>query len=761
MQVLKKNKFIFNDNEISTSEFVNYIKLLKIFRNLFSSRTEMGKFTFYVYPYEFVSSQDIRSIQKITIKNKLILYSVLNETDKYPSIVKYRPFSPRFFHWWELLQKFNLIKKNILEYSNYPSALEAIHYYERKYKNSLSNYNLYYTGDNCDYINVYREYINMKMYNDTKLQKFDLIINNNFYFKPKQLFMLEHINLPILIKSIIWSINHLNVNGNLIIVIEKITTKPMADLIIILQKIFKKVHIYYNQINNLYKLSGHVLICKKFNGKHIDLQSVYNKIKNTNQNINEPEIRKELKIKEPADDVEYKYTHSILSTKSNDKIYDFIRDFNRNLYFNKCIYLRKLIKFKQNYKKNKYRGEQLTSSILWCQKYDIDFINFDKKLFTNQFTKLITIDMFKYHNPILYKFNTHHVNDFIDIPDDFNKIKRAIWLNNFIIDTRDINKWNNIKKLIRYYTPKDREQHLTKLIDKKFNTGKISQAWIKMYEILNNLNIVPKNLHSFHICESPGQFISAIDYYIKNQLHGTFNWNAQSLNPSIHKNKSAFGDQYGLIKKHPNRWHWGVDNTGDITNIDNMKYYLKFTKNVNLITSDCGLPWTHENDNSLLIVHYASLIFILLALPKKSNFVAKMVAPIYHPIQIDILFTIFNCFHEMIFYKPIVNPFSLEFYLIGKKFKGIDEKILNKHINLLKNFDPNKKVYSKYPANFIYQLIDGLSKLADHYLFNFNRQLYYVDNINSIPDQELKLINKIIQQKNNDWVDTIMSPKSS
>ena len=74
----------------------------------------------------------------------------------------------------------------------------------------------------------------------------------------------------------------------------------------------------------------------------------------------------------------------------------------------------------------------------------------------------------------------------------------------------------------------------------------------------------------------------------KNQL---FDWNAQSLKPLKNK-KVGFGDDFGLMRKHPRRWHYGQDGTGDIRNLKNIFYYKQFTQNVSLITSDCGIPWS-------------------------------------------------------------------------------------------------------------------------------------------------------------------------
>ena len=116
-------------------------------------------------------------------------------------------------------------------------------------------------------------------------------------------------------------------------------------------------------------------------------------------------------------------------------------------------------------------------------------------------------------------------------------------------------------------------------------------------------DLVPTNrkgiFKSFHICEAPGAFISCINHYIHTKTqYNSYEWKSQSLKPKGSKSKKdTIGDTYGFMKKYPNHWDFGIDDTGDITNIENIKYYAKMAKemNINLMTSDCGLPWGDLN----------------------------------------------------------------------------------------------------------------------------------------------------------------------
>ena len=94
------------------------------------------------------------------------------------------------------------------------------------------------------------------------------------------------------------------------------------------------------------------------------------------------------------------------------------------------------------------------------------------------------------------------------------------------------------------------------ILHNQFQAEMVTNAWIKMYEMLNIFpEIIPNNkrIKSFHLCEAPGAFVAALNHYLygKNQ---ELEWYAQTLKPT---NKSdALDDHYGLIKKYPKKCFW-------------------------------------------------------------------------------------------------------------------------------------------------------------------------------------------------------------
>lgn len=428
--------------------------------------------------------------------------------------------------------------------------------------------------------------------------------------------------------------------------------------------------------------------------------------------------------------------------------------------------LREISKKDNKYKKI-YKNEK--------EKYkNVEYNFYDEGKFESKLGKEILDDMYNEHRAINYKFSKYLKGDNsnktkINLQIELLKKKKELVFFQDLIDKRDKDNWHNEKLRIRYYksSPKYEMESLKKLVSNKFIYGyEISQAWLKMYEILETYNLINKKLkkiETFHLCELPGNFIRATNFYIKTKTKiKDFDWLGQSLNPNYkHKNyKRVFGNSnFNLLKNYKNRWDFGKDNSGDITNIENIKYYKKKCKNIKFMTSDCGLGFPSYDEKALLNnkrVHIAEMIFMFNNLPVDSNFVCKFYIPIYYKLDIDIIYLLIISFNEVYFYKPLQNMTSSEFYIICKKYKGISKNRLNKLFKLLKNFNKNsfnKRIFKRnYSNNFKYQLININKKLINNVIFYIKRQFYYVDNKNKINKKHFDVFKKYSKIKNKQWI---------
>ena len=358
----------------------------------------------------------------------------------------------------------------------------------------------------------------------------------------------------------------------------------------------------------------------------------------------------------------------------------------------------------------------------------------------------------------------------------FNSNNSVVQVGLMIDSRKDFTKANpnedydNFKEQFRYYRSKgkDKINNLNQIVQHILGDHSVSQAWLKMYEIISECNIVPTQskssvFKSFHFCEAPGTFINCLNNYIYTKTnYSKFEWLAQSLHPRLAKIKDA----YGLIKRHPNHWDWGVDKTGDITNPANIRYYARIIKLFSmdtpastpfLITSDAGLE---PEDPMYKLVAYTSYLAILYSLPSNGTMIYKIKdIPLELPLIWNLIYITYTNFKEMYFFKPVQNSQSREFYIIAKGYLGTDMNVLEYLMKQIDKFD--KKTYEPpstdlfndmYPEEFVVQLSSIYDKIVGNYINSIERIIYYVDNKELIGKEYIKHIKEYVEEKNEEWL---------
>jgi cap2 methyltransferase len=330
--------------------------------------------------------------------------------------------------------------------------------------------------------------------------------------------------------------------------------------------------------------------------------------------------------------------------------------------------------------------------------------------------------------------------------------------------------YDTLKHQFRYYkgpVTTRKARNLDTMVQERLGDRSISQAWLKMYEIITDCELIPRNqkgaFRSFHLCEAPGTFINALNNYIHTKTSYTdFKWVAQSLHPRI----ADIKDTYGLIKRHPSRWDWGSDGTGDVTQVKNIRHYMKQARemgNINLMTSDCGLPMGKPKYE---LVAFASYVAILAILPQGGTMIYKILSPIDLPLIWNLIYVTYTNFKELTFFKPVQNSQSREFYIIAKDYLGTDAKVIDKLLDIISRWsrlessgykapwlDELDLFADKYPEEFVVQVLSISERLAQNYVNSIERIIYYVDNHDVIGDEYTRHIEKYIKEKNEDWIE--------
>jgi len=329
---------------------------------------------------------------------------------------------------------------------------------------------------------------------------------------------------------------------------------------------------------------------------------------------------------------------------------------------------------------------------------------------------------------------------------------------------------------------------------------KISNGFVKLWEILHTFKpMTPetKKFRVFHLCESPGQMIMCAKYFAETKYPNIidYEWFANSLNPYnpyVKKNFEAVPDTYGLIKKYPKNWLWGADNTGDITNTKNIKWFRKYindkwiskSESLDLITSDAGAG----SASTAYILQKLELSQVIATIACSSiggNCIIKHFSPYITTIPetldatsffVSYIYLYYITFEDVYIFKPYSSDPSIgEFYIIGRNFIGIDDISLERLYKCIENFKTNEAIFEKenLPETFIIQINNFIEQLSNSNINGIEKTNYLLTCYKDSKLEKHKNKNAFIKQSktmtnanskcdnflNSDNIETILVPR--
>ena len=272
---------------------------------------------------------------------------------------------------------------------------------------------------------------------------------------------------------------------------------------------------------------------------------------------------------------------------------------------------------------------------------------------------------------------------------------------------------------------------------------KNNDDFVSLFEIMKNFNIISEHkkltqnsaFKVLYICNSIEQITHSIKYILDTKYQTIKDYDWRMIIPNTKSSSINLINNYDKLLG-------GFDNTGDITNINNIKWYSdyvkklwlvnsKYYKVLDLIISDgIDLDSINSNDLESNLLHFQKQILaqalITIACSSKggscciknyicyneninSNTNSNTQDHIYEQsgFFISILYLYYITFESINLYKPhSSNPESNEFYIVGKGFKEINNKQLEGLFTILKNFKVNHSIIDRehIPESFIKQI---------------------------------------------------------
>lgn len=723
------NKILYSNDK--TEKEIQYIR-----NNILKKTKQFPDPYWNLQGYVFPHSHTHFSLQKyknvyFDKKNKVNKDVVIRENiDAYRKLTVYTRFFFDILCKYKLFNNRKLCKIAIFTKNVYLTGLEdiltyrlvnsskskndKIHIYDYKTdlypNNRQSNQHIYkqlHRYNNFDIINIRESFCNnnFQIVKESK-QKYDFMEFSVFHYLREKREMNELSNTQNLLSSIIIIGKHLEKGGNVFINMYSCKYGITSQLLQLLCYHFTEVHLvkskYRNPIRPYFSVIAKGFKCMKKNVLDLllDISQKYYKL-NSDCGITDNIYLHQI-LKKKCYEIDTFIKQFLLET--NDlrmfAVNSIVLLYNqlKNTNINKCNKILQNVIERNNIILNNYllKSGLISKSIVKSNAiYTLN--NLQQNMNKNRFEPIHIV--FDKKNIVKNNDNLDKLDidlAFINLDGRLKQVKN-------LIDNTNDTKWSNISYKMKLF------RELKKVITKQYLNGvTISQAFLKMTEILNFINVIDKKqinkngvFKTFSICEAPGQFILAINNFIQTNITANYRleWLANSLNPlsSEVKNKygNVFGDDYKLMQNHMDNWLFGKNQTGDITNIDNIKDFKKYVPNdINLMTSDCGLQMRDEKlmaeqETYMTLSNLAQICCALFCMPVKCNFIFKTFLPAVKNINVSLIYLLYKCFNKIIFYKPLVNPGSSEFYIVCLDYKGDNE---------VKKLDGFKKMFSLLKA---------------------------------------------------------------
>jgi len=300
-----------------------------------------------------------------------------------------------------------------------------------------------------------------------------------------------------------------------------------------------------------------------------------------------------------------------------------------------------------------------------------------------------------------------------DLLNKLNKYK------NMIDNIKNIKIWDYCKKLSNNY---ELLHHYIR--NKSTNLGianydPISRSFFKFWEILQDFNLIDnkkENITYAALAEGPGGFIEAFNFYRRKYKVGHVEDQINCITLKPYNNEIPGWKKSNRLFKECSNYNisWGVDETGSLYNLENIKYFTKLFKNnkADLVSADGGFDFSSDYSNqevSATRLVLCEIITGLSILAVNGNMVIK-VYDMFQKSTIDIIYLLSYYFDKCHIVKPYTSrAANSEKYLVCKNFKGIDDEELEKLYGIVEEYEiistQNKYldriISNKIPADFL------------------------------------------------------------
>lgn len=372
--------------------------------------------------------------------------------------------------------------------------------------------------------------------------------------------------------------------------------------------------------------------------------------------------------------------------------------------------------------------------------------------YNNNFYKHINVDVFSSDTP--------QFTDKIKINKTLYKYLSTIKEQ---IDNR-VEQWDKYKKNTNPY-----EYIHTLIPNTKYSVSTlkpISRSFFKMVEICNTFKLLDhlpsSGINTFHLAEGPGGFIEAIIHMRQNPNDKCYGMTLIDDNnysvPGWKKSK------YFLLNNPNVTIEYGIENDGDLTKAENLKYcFEKYQGSMNIITGDGGFDFSFHYPNQEQIstkLIFCQIAFAISMQKIGGTFILKMY-DVFTQISIDLLYLLSNLYEHVYIIKPNTSRFAnSEKYIVCNNFRcrNVSEYV-NIFYNIFKSFENSKNdnnANTLFNINIPYIFTSKIEEinaiLGQQQIDTIVTTIYLIDNTNtSNKNEKIESMKKKNIQKSIHW----------
>jgi cap2 methyltransferase len=306
-----------------------------------------------------------------------------------------------------------------------------------------------------------------------------------------------------------------------------------------------------------------------------------------------------------------------------------------------------------------------------------------------------------------------------------------------------------------------------------YNAEVVTNAWLKMYEILDLLNPYFEKLantrraelQTLHLAEAPGNFLLAFNHFLKTRyVNIDWRWKANSYR-DLYSKSTYLEDTYGIMKRFPFRWLYGADCDGDISSPANIRTFAQQAAKAHIVTSDVKYvpenPNYNEEENYNIPVHLGHVISALACLRKGGIAILKHLT-LFESASISLIYLLSCYFDQVQLFKPLTSKSAnSEIYIICIGFHNIADNVKETllefmhQIRYMNNEKGSPALFQKnsLPLDFLTKIMKINEILTEQQIINIS------DMINVAEKNKDKSAKEIYQEilpshkaSANDWI---------